>query len=69
MVVTISWYHRQVRFVIIFLSDQHSPDGARHLVSKCYRDKLISGQAQVVEELGIDPDFIVMVQTELAKLR
>ena len=33
------------------------------------REKLLAGQADVVKELGIDPDFIAMVEAELAKLR
>ena len=33
------------------------------------RDKLLAGQAGVVEELGIDPEFVSMVAAELAKLR
>ena len=33
------------------------------------RDKLLAGQAQVAEELGIDAGFVSMVEAELAKLR
>lgn len=33
------------------------------------RDKLVAGQPEVVEALGIDPGFIEMVSMELAKLR
>lgn len=33
------------------------------------RDKLLAGQAQVAEELGIDAGFVSMVEAELVKLR
>lgn len=33
------------------------------------REQLMAGQAEVVEELGIDPDFVATVQAELTKLR
>lgn len=33
------------------------------------RDKLLAGQSQVVKELGIDPDFVAMVEAELSKQR
>ena len=33
------------------------------------RDKLLAGQAEVISELDIDPDFVAMVEAELAKLR
>lgn len=33
------------------------------------RDKLLEGQPEVVEDLGIDPAFVEMVSTELSKLR
>lgn len=33
------------------------------------RERLLAGQAGVVDELGIDPDFVTLVETELAKLR
>lgn len=33
------------------------------------RAKLLAGQPQVVEDLGIDPEFVALVEAELAKLR